>query len=109
MKKIFLLLAFISFIAFSTTSCKKCITCAYKYKYLDDTITVAFPENCTKKKDQNLLLDLGEFDFGLDDLDPADRIQLLDLAEGILGYLTVDDRVDEDTKFILGSVLDDIF
>lgn len=53
MKKVFLLLALISFVAFSTTSCKKCVTCTYKYKYLDDTITVPFPENCSKKKDQD--------------------------------------------------------
>ena len=53
MKKIFLLLALISLVAFSTTSCKKCITCSYKYMYLDDTVTVTFPENCMKKSDQN--------------------------------------------------------
>ena len=39
------------FVSTGLLSCKKCVTCSYEYKYLDQTVKVSFAEECGKKKD----------------------------------------------------------
>jgi len=57
MKKLLVVFSLLAIFIIGASSCKKCVTCYYKYKNLDDSITVNFPENCDKNKDKKLWKD----------------------------------------------------